>query len=83
MHNPFMDIVLYTRDAELDSDAMRDHLTWMGVPFQDRAVDHDAGARRDWERIDGLVTPVLVIDRTVVRGLDRTQVDQILGMVGC
>jgi glutaredoxin len=79
-----MDAVIYTRDGCEESVVMRDYLTSLGIPSRMRAVDGDAGARREWEDLDGQVTPLLVIDqRQIVRGLDRARVDQLVGWIGC
>ena len=84
MHNVDMEIVMYSRETELDSAALGHYLTAIGVDFRTRQVDHDPAAKSEWERLDGRVTPVLVIDRTsIVHGLERTRVDQLLGLVGC
>jgi glutaredoxin len=79
-----MDAVIYTRDGCQDSVVMRDYLSSLGIQSRMRAVDDDAGARREWEDLDGQVTPLLVIDqRQIVRGLDRARVDQLVGWIGC
>jgi len=63
---------------------MRDYLRGLGIESRMRAVDGDAVARREWEDLDGQVTPLLVIDqRQIVRGLDRARVDQLVGWIGC
>jgi glutaredoxin len=79
-----MDAVIYTRDGCKDSEVMREYLRGLGIESRMRAVDGDAVARREWEDLDGQVTPLLVIDqRQIVRGLDRARVDQLVGWIGC
>ncbi|MDQ6692543.1 MAG: hypothetical protein M3Z13_07230 [Candidatus Dormibacteraeota bacterium] len=79
-----MDIVLYGREGEADSEAMRDYLEARGVAYSMRSIDRDGPARQEWEDLDGEVTPVLTIDRTrIVRGLDRTRLENFMGCVGC
>lgn len=79
-----MDAVIYTRDGCLESEVMREYLHSLGIQSRVRAVDGDATARREWEDLDGQVTPLLVIDqRQIVRGLDRARVDQLVGWIGC
>jgi glutaredoxin len=79
-----MDVVIYSRADCLDTPVMRDYLARMGVDFRERAVDGDAAARREWEDLDGQVTPLLVVDqRRIVRGLDQARLDQIFGFIGC
>ena len=79
-----MDAVIYTRQGCEASQVMRDHLRTLGIDSRMRAVDGDAVARREWEDLDGQVTPLLVIDqRQIVRGLDRSRVDQLVGGIGC
>jgi hypothetical protein len=79
-----MDAVIYTRDGCEESVVMRDYLRGLGIESRMRAVDGDAVARREWEDLDGQVTPLLVIDqRQIVRGLDRARVDQLVGWIGC
>ena len=79
-----MDAVIYTRDGCEESQVMRDYLRSLGIESRMCAVDGDAAARREWEDLDGEVTPLLVIDRRqIVRGLDRARVDQLVGWIGC
>ena len=79
-----MDVVLYFRSGSEDSRVIREYLQNLGVAFRSRQVDRDAGARREWEDLDGEVTPLVVIDRRqIVRGLDRSRLDQLLGWIGC
>jgi glutaredoxin len=79
-----VDVVIYSRADCLDTPVMRDYLTRLGVDFRELAVDGDAGARREWEDLDGQVTPLLVVDqRRIVRGLDQARLDQIFGFIGC
>ena len=79
-----MDIVLYSkRDCE-ESLVIREYLQSLGIGYRLRTLDRDAGARREWEDLDGEVTPLVVIDqRQIVRGLDRSRLDQLLGCIGC
>jgi glutaredoxin len=79
-----MDVVIYSRRDCVESAVMRDYLARMGVDFRELAVDGDATARREWEDLDGQVTPILVIDkRRIVRGLDQARLDQLFGFIGC
>ena len=80
-----MDVVIYCRDDCADSAVLRDYLDRMGVDYKVRTVlNGDAGATREWEDLDGDVTPLVVIDhRQIVRGLDRARLDQHLGWIGC
>jgi len=82
--NEWMDVVIYSRRDCVESAVMRDYLGRMSVDFRELAVDGDPGARREWEDLDGHVTPLLVVDqRRIVRGLDQTRLDQIFGFIGC
>ena len=80
-----MDIVIYSKQGCQESEVMRDYLQNLGLRPELRQVDGgDAAARREWEDFDGQVTPLMVIDhRQIVRGFDRTRVDQLIGWVGC
>ena len=79
-----MDVVIYSRRDCAESGVVRDYLAGRGVDFRELAVDGDAGARREWEDLDGQVTPLLVVDqRRIVRGLDQARLDQIFGLIGC
>ncbi len=79
-----MDVVIYSRRDCVESAVMRDYLARTGVDFRELAVDRDATARREWEDLDGQVTPLLVIDqRRIVRGLDQARLDQLFGLIGC
>jgi len=80
-----MDIVLYGRSDDPDSTAMRDYLESCGVSYELRSIDGaDGRARREWEDLDGQVTPIVMIDNTrIVRGLNRTRLDDLMGLVGC
>lgn len=79
-----MDAVIYTREGCQESEVMRDYLKSLGIDCRMKPVDGDAGARREWEDLDGQVTPLLVIDqRRIVRGFDRARVDQLVGWIGC
>jgi glutaredoxin len=78
-----MDLVVYTREGCAESAVMRDYLQHRGFDYRLRQVDGDAGARREWEDLDGEVTPLVVIDqRQIVRGLDRARLDQLTGWIG-
>lgn len=80
-----MDIVIYSRQGELESEVMHDYLKTLGFDASVRHVDNgDAAARQAWEDLDGEVTPLTVIDSTrIVRGFDRARVDQLVGWIGC
>jgi len=80
-----MDAIIYTRTGDRDSEVMRDYLGALNIGCRVRHIDNgDAGARREWEDLDGQVTPLLVLDqRRIVRGFDRTRVDQLVGWIGC
>ncbi|HZU15466.1 MAG TPA: hypothetical protein VFD01_02490 [Candidatus Dormibacteraeota bacterium] len=79
-----MDAVIYCRSVDRESEVLREHLEDLGIDARMRNVDADPSALREWERLDGEVTPLLVLDRrSIVRGLDRTRVDQLVGWIGC
>jgi glutaredoxin len=79
-----MDVVIYCKDGCADSLAMREYLQSIGIDYRLRTVDGDAGARTEWEDIDGQILPLLVIDKSrIVRGMDRARVDQMVGWIGC
>jgi hypothetical protein len=80
-----MDAIIYCRTGDTDSEVMRDYLRDLSVGCRVRHIDDgDPGARREWEDLDGEVTPVITIDRTqIVRGLDRTRLENFIGWVGC
>ncbi len=76
---------MYCRIDDADSLVMQDHLHLLGIGCRVRHIDNgDPSARREWENLDGEVTPLLVLDQgRIVRGLDRTRVDQLVGWIGC
>ena len=79
-----MDIVLYGRAGDPDSDTMRDYFESRGIAYRMRPIDVDGQARQEWEDLDGQVTPVITIDSTrIVRGLDCTRLESFIGGVGC
>ena len=80
-----MDIVIYSKAGCEESEVMRAYLQGMGLNPRLRRVDEgDSAARQEWEDFDGQVTPLTVIDqRQIIRGFDRTRVDQLIGWVGC
>jgi glutaredoxin len=79
-----MDIVLYGRAGDPDSETMRDYFDSRGIDYRMRTIDVDRDARQEWEDLDGQVTPVITIDRTqIVRGLDCTRLENFIGWVGC
>ena len=80
-----MDAIIYCRTGDTRSEIMREYLRGLSVGCRVRHIDDDdAGARSEWEELDGEVTPLLVLDRRqIVRGFDRTRVDQLLGWIGC
>jgi hypothetical protein len=80
-----MDAIIYSRTGDRDSEVMRDYLRSLSIGCRVRHIDNgDASARREWEDLDGQVTPLLVLDqRRIVRGFDRTRVDQLVGWIGC
>ena len=80
-----MEAIIYCRTGESDSEVMRDYLRDLSIGCRVRHIDNgDAGARRDWEDLDGQVTPLLVLDQhRIVRGFDRTRVNQLVGWIGC
>ena len=80
-----MDAVIYCLTDDLESQVMQDYLEGLSVGCRVRHIDNgDPAARREWEDLDGEVTPLLVLDqRRIVRGFDRTRVDQFLGWIGC
>lgn len=80
-----MEAILYCRTGDRDSEVMQDYLHSLGIGCRVRHIDNgDRGALREWEDLDGEVTPLLIIDEgRIVRGFDRTRVDQLLGWIGC
>jgi len=79
-----MDIVVYGRSGDPDSQTVRDYFDSRGIDYRLRRIDVDGDARREWEDLDGQVTPVVTFDSTrIVRGLDRTRLDSFIGFVGC
>ena len=80
-----MDAIIYSRTDDADSEVMRDYLRSLNIGCRVRHIDNgDSSARREWEDLDGEVTPLLVLDqRRIVRGFDRTRVDQLVGWIGC
>jgi glutaredoxin len=79
-----MDVVIYCRDDCADSQVMREYLDRLGLDYRLKTVQNgDPGATQEWEDLDGVVTPLVVIDRSrIVRGLDRARLDQHLGLIG-
>jgi hypothetical protein len=80
-----MDAIIYCRTGDRDSEVMRDYLRGLSIGCTVRHIDNgDPGARREWEDLDGQVTPLLVLDQhRIVRGFDRTRVNQLVGWIGC
>jgi glutaredoxin len=79
-----MDVVIYCRNGCQESEVMREYLKSLGLDYRLKSVDGDDGARREWEDLDGQVTPLLLIDqRQIVRGMDRARIDQLIGWIGC
>lgn len=80
-----MDAIMYCRTGEGDSEVMHDYLRGLSVGCRVRHIDNgDPSARREWEELDGEVTPLLVLGQgRIVRGLDRTRLNQLLGWIGC
>ena len=79
-----MDAVIYCRDGDAESQLMREYLRGLSIDCRMRAVDGDVTAMREWEELDGQVTPLLVLDdRRIVRGFNRARVDQLVGFIGC
>ena len=77
-------MVLYARANCADSEAAGRCLDSLGVDFRLKRVDGDDRARREWEDLDGQVTPVVVIDQCqIVRGLDQARLEQLIGWIGC
>ena len=75
--------VLYGTSESADSAAMVALLEQLGVPFEFRAVNRDARARREWEQLDGDCVPLLRMgNNSIVRGLDCIKVQQLAGWVG-
>jgi hypothetical protein len=80
-----VDAIIYCRTGDADPEVMQEYLRGLSVGCRLRHIDNgDPSARREWEELDGEFTPLLVLDQTrVVRGLDRMQVNQLLGWIGC
>jgi hypothetical protein len=80
-----MDAIIYCRTDETESEVMRDYLQGLSIGCRLRHIDNgDPSARREWEDLDGEVTPLLVLDPSrIVRGYDRTRVNQLIGWIGC
>jgi len=77
--------MIYCRTDCRESLVIEDYLKGIGIGCRVRHIDNgDPTARREWEQLDGEVLPLLVLDRDrIVRGLDRTRVDQLVGWIGC
>jgi hypothetical protein len=78
------DAVLYGSDESRESSAMVELLNELGVVFDYRIVNRDPDAMREWEALDGERVPLLRMgNNSIVRGLDRIKVQQLIGWVGC
>jgi glutaredoxin len=76
--------VLYGSDESRECTAMVELLNELGVQFEYRCVTHDPSAMREWEQLDGDRVPLLRMgNNSIVRGLDRIKVQQLIGWVGC
>jgi hypothetical protein len=76
--------VLYGSDESRESTAMVELLNELGVAFVYRSVNRDPSAMREWEQLDGERVPLLRMgNNSIVRGLDRIKVQQLIGWVGC
>jgi hypothetical protein len=76
--------VLYGSDESQESSAMVELLNELGVQFEYRCLTHDPSAMREWEQLDGDRVPLLRMgNNSIVRGLDRIKVQQLIGWVGC
>ena len=76
--------VLYGSDESRESSAMVELLNELGVVFDYRIVNRDPDAMREWEALDGERVPLLRMgNNSIVRGLDRIKVQQLIGWVGC
>jgi hypothetical protein len=80
-----MKATMYCRIGDAESQVMQDYLQGLGIGCRVRHIDNgDPLARQEWEALDGQVTPLLILDEhQIVRGLDRTRVDQLIGWIGC
>ena len=80
-----MDAIIYGETDCRKTEVMREYLDSIGIGCRVRHIDNgDPGARREWEDLDGEVTPLVVLGPSrIVRGLDRTRVDQLVGWIGC
>src|SRR5260221_12434856 len=75
-----MDIGLYGRAGDPDSETMREYFDSRGIDYRMRTIDVDRDARREREDLDGEGAPVITIDRTqIVRGLDCTRLENFIG----
>lgn len=79
-----MDAIIYCLTDDERSRVMQDYLQGLSVGCRLRHIDNgDPTARQEWEQFDGEVTPLLVLGQgQIVRGLDRTLVNQLLGQIG-
>jgi len=78
------DAVLYGSDDSQESTSMIELLKELGVEFEYRMVNRDPAARREWEQLDGESVPLLRMgNSSIVRGLDRIKLQQLIGWVGC
>ena len=76
--------VLYGSDESRESAQMIALLNELGVQFVYRCVNRDPEAMREWEQLDGERVPLLRVGaNSIVRGLDRIKVQQLIGWVGC
>jgi hypothetical protein len=80
-----MDAIIYCNTDDRQSAVMQDYLRGLSVSCRLRHIDNgDPGARREWEELGGEVTPLVVLGGDqVVRGFDRTRLNQLLGLIGC
>lgn len=80
-----MDAIIYCETDDRQSAVMQEYLRDHHVGCRLRHIDNgDPSARREWEELDGEITPLVVLGQgRIVRGFDRTRVDQLLGCIGC
>ncbi len=76
--------ILYGSDECDETRALAALLRELGVGFRYRAVNRDAAAMGEWERLDGERVPMLRMGKdTIVRGFDAIKIQQLCGIVGC
>jgi glutaredoxin 3 len=73
-------VIVYSSDMCKFCTLAKDFLTEKGVSFEEKNVNKDAEARKEFMEMKMMGVPVILVDNEIVQGFDKDKLVELLGL---